>query len=399
MVQDAPIPTFNSPEHVVDSPVHFQVETGFGCAVISTTYRVNSMNLHSESAIFGKGEHRRIPRFFGITALFIVCITATNVAPVHAMDLATPNDVASDDRTPDPRPEPTLLTPAAIVDPSFQLTQQAFLPAAPPEPAETPGKSEWPNISEPGPDMGDFPNSSFTLPKGRMYFEMAPLTFVSPDRFTPAAYVLPFLFRYGITDDVEFRLLGNGATIIAGDKGTSGFSPLILDMKIHLWDGKKECFIPASSLEVAIQTNMASPVFRGGVQPALNMNFDLKITEKTNIEWTIGYAATQDAVDVRTGERFIPRHGFISDFQKANLNVNLFSVQWALEYDVTEKLQVFAHGYYNGSVFLQQGAGVVAGVGLFWKASNRLTWYGSCNAGLDNNVAPLSTQIGFALAI
>src|SRR5262245_66139737 len=30
------------------------------------------------------------------------------------------------------------------------------------------------DIESPGPDMGDFPNSAFTLPKGRAYVEMAP---------------------------------------------------------------------------------------------------------------------------------------------------------------------------------------------------------------------------------
>src|SRR5690349_13859582 len=34
------------------------------------------------------------------------------------------------------------------------------------EAGETP---DWPDIDSPGPDLGDFPNSAYTLPKGRAY--------------------------------------------------------------------------------------------------------------------------------------------------------------------------------------------------------------------------------------
>lgn len=266
--------------------------------------------------------------------------------------------------------------------------------------ADASEKDDSPDISKPGPDMGDFPNSAFTLPKGRIYFELAPFTLVAADHFTPAAYSVPFLFRYGLTNDVEFRLYGNGVTDVFGKDGTTGFTPLIFDLKVHMWDDKKKWLIPAASLEVFIQTNMASPKFRGGVQPSVSLNFDLPITKKINAEWSLGYASVQDAVDIRTGRRFVPRHGFIVDtFQKANLNVNQFSAQWALEYELTEKLQLFMHGYYNGAIFLQQGGGTVLGAGFFWQQTKRLVWFGSCNAGLDNVVAPIGGQLGFAFAM
>jgi len=43
-----------------------------------------------------------------------------------------------------------------------------------------------PDITSPGPDMGDFPNSSFTLPKGRCYVEVAPFTLLNSDRNAPS---------------------------------------------------------------------------------------------------------------------------------------------------------------------------------------------------------------------
>ena len=71
---------------------------------------------------------------------------------------------------------------------------------------------------------------------------------ITGDSFGPAAYLWPYLLRYGLTDDVELRLLGNGVTSVFGSDPTSGFSPTVIDMKVHLWDGN-ERFIPASSLE------------------------------------------------------------------------------------------------------------------------------------------------------
>jgi hypothetical protein len=263
-----------------------------------------------------------------------------------------------------------------------------------------PATKKWPNIREPGPDMGDFPNSSYTLPKGRVYIESAPFTMSSADRFTPAAYSFPFLFRYGITDDVEFRFLGNGFTGVGGSQDTTGVSPMLFDLKVHLWDAPEDLWLPASSLEVYIQTDWASPHYQGGTQPSVNMNFDLPLNEQTNFEWTIGYTGVQGAVDVASGEKFIPRYGYIiTGKHRVDVNRNLFAVQWALEREVTERLQLFVHGYYNGATFLQQGAGSVIGLGGFWTFSDRLMGFGSCNAGLDNQVSPLSGQVGFALAL
>src|SRR5262245_44895110 len=42
-------------------------------------------------------------------------------------------------------------------------------------------EDSWPNIKEPGPDLGDFPNSAFTLPKGRMYFESGTFSLLTKD--------------------------------------------------------------------------------------------------------------------------------------------------------------------------------------------------------------------------
>lgn len=258
-----------------------------------------------------------------------------------------------------------------------------------------------PDISKPGPDMGDYPNSAFTLPKGRSYIEFAPFTYQTADpQTTSASYNFPFLYRYGITDNVEFRLLGSGLTAVyaPGDR-VVGLSPLIVDTKIHLWDDKMESWRPAASLEVYLQTNIGSPEFRSGIQPSLNLNLDFPITKKTNIEMTFGYTGVQDAVNVVTGHVFVPRfHRIVPLVHNFNLDVLQFAYQWAIEQQVTDKFQVFVHGYYNGPILLQSGPGTVAGVGYFYQFSKRATMFNSYNFALDQFAAPFSTQAGLAFA-
>ena len=264
---------------------------------------------------------------------------------------------------------------------------------------EKSGPSE-PDISKPGADFGDYPNSAYTLPKGRAYLEFAPITYQGPERHNYPSINTAYLFRYGVTDDVEFRLTGSGLTSVF-DPGTTvtGFAPLIVDTKIHLWDDKIEKLIPAASFEAFIQTNLASPEFQSGYQPSVNLNLDFPFTSETNVEMTFGFTGVQDAVHVIGGERFIPRFGHnVPTLSTANLNVNVFSYQWAVEHQVTEKFQVFLQGYYNGDVFRQTGAGKVIGAGYFYQFNKISTFYNSYNAGLDQNTPNFSTQVGFAVA-
>jgi hypothetical protein len=68
-----------------------------------------------------------------------------------------------------------------------------------------------PDISDPGPD-GQLLNSNYTLRQGRIYVESAPFSYQTSTQQNPAAYNFPFLLCYGLTDDVELRLAGNGLT-------------------------------------------------------------------------------------------------------------------------------------------------------------------------------------------
>ena len=255
--------------------------------------------------------------------------------------------------------------------------------------SEQPQSSE-PDIAEPGPDMGDYPNSAFTLPQGRIYVEFAPLTLQTSNPNNPATYSSPFMLRYGLTDDVELRLIGSGLTSVFNSGNTvSGFAPLVIDTKIHMWDADLERLIPAASLEVYIQTNLASEAFRGGVQPSLNLNLDFPVSEKTNLEMTFGYSGVRDT----SLSQLNP--GVPAD----DVNVYQFSFQWAVEQQLTDKFQVFVHGYYNGTVFLQSGPGEVIGTGWFYQVSKRLMLFSSYDFGLDSSSPPFLTQLGMAFAL
>ena len=278
-----------------------------------------------------------------------------------------------------------------LVAPCVALAQEEALQGDGEEPRLFFTDNRWtPDISTPGPDMGDYPNSAYTLPRGGVYIEQAPFTLQTANRAEPGEYSWPFLLRFGLTDDVEFRAFATGLASTLGSDGTTGFAPLALDLKVHLWNDRMEYLRPAASLEVFIQTTWGSRAFSGGTQPALNLNLDFPLSEATNIEMTFGYSGVQDPVEVidASGQARI-----------TNLDINEFSYQWAWEQQVTERFQVFAHGYYNGPVLMQSGAGVVAGMGYFVQLSERWMIFNSYNAGLSSAAPPFATQFGFAVAL
>jgi hypothetical protein len=273
-----------------------------------------------------------------------------------------------------------------------------FAPAAA-EPGKEPRK--WPDISEPGPDLGDFPNSSQTLPQGRSYIEIAPVTLFNASRQSPPGYFTQYLLRYGLTDDVEFRVFGNGITHVGGPSPTTGFSPLNLDMKIHLWNDRKEWLIPAMSFETYLQTTWGSSQFTSGYQPSIGLNFDLPLTKKVNLEWTLSYHGVQQAINIHTGEIFFPGLNFLVPgiHRTFNLNFNQFAAQWAIEYEVNDQLELFVHGFHNRAFLFSLGSGEMIGAGAFWKFSSRLEAFGSINTGLTPTLPSVAGQLGFAVAL
>ena len=114
------------------------------------------------------------------------------------------------------------------------------------------------DITDPGPDTANFPNSPLTLPKGRSYIETIPGTYslAGPDG-TPASWSCPFMMRTGLTDNCEFRLISQGPTVVgatADSPEIDGFAPLTFDLKMHLWGDKDQLYMPIVGVEVFVVT-------------------------------------------------------------------------------------------------------------------------------------------------
>ena len=234
---------------------------------------------------------------------------------------------------------------------------------------------EGPSVSEPGPDLANFPNSAFTLPAGRAYVEMFPLGHETRDRSGAGArYSAGYLLRYGVTNDVEFRLMSSGYVFQRGAARTSGVAPLVFDVKWHVADEDVSRHLPAFGIEVALETNLAKRAYRGGNLPSVSLNFDQGLPWGIAFEYNFGCGVQQDGAG-RT------------QYQAA------FS--WALQREVMDDVALFVNGYTNAGEGAPSSA---VGVGGQWNVTRRLAFFTNVSTGLTSNVARLSTMAGFAVA-
>jgi hypothetical protein len=229
------------------------------------------------------------------------------------------------------------------------------------------------SIQNPGPDMANFPNSAYTLPKQRAYVEIA--STYNSKQSNPEQYTLGYLLRYGLTDELELRLISNGLTIAnAEDKKIVGISPQIFDIKYHLLSTPSDSLLPAIGIEAQVQTTWSSPAFKGGTQGALSLNFDHALPYNLALEYNIGFIGQQ----LDSG---------ISQYQLA--------LEWALQKNLTEDLAIFVNGFTN------TGAGLTAssmGGGGQWTINQSFAVYVNCSAGLTSTTPALFGLLGFAMA-
>lgn len=287
----------------------------------------------------------------------------------------------------------------SVTDPRGQFMPDDSVLRRWPSIADGSANAEGPDISKPGVDMGDFPNSAFTLRKGRSQVEMGPVSFRTANANNAGTYAWPFLLRYGVTDDVEFRLTGNGLTSLFGSHGTTGFGVLVFDTKIHLWNDRMEYFLPAVAFEALLQTDLGSPVFHAGTEPSLNLNMDFPFTQKMNFEANLVYSGNVSSVNLIGGNVLLSQPvASIPPAVQPNGNVYSFSFLWAVEYRLTDPFKVFVHGYYTTPVGADGPASTVVGAGFFYRLSKCVTTFGSANAGLTHVPSPFLTQLGMAFA-
>lgn len=259
--------------------------------------------------------------------------------------------------------------------------------------ARTPENIErWrsqPDIANPGPDLANFPNSAFTLPAGRAYIELSPFTYYGTAAGQSVQYNAEYLLRYGLTDDIELRLFGNGVSWQGGAKPSWGFAPIAFDTKIQLWLEKQEYYLPAAGLEVYLLTQwLGSAPFNAGTQPSVTFNFDQSLPFEIDFEYNLGATRLQ-----------------ASDGQ----NVWEFSFQWALQRDLFDKdFAVFVHGFYNAMslprlpavtvprTYYDQVTQDAVGAGFIWTVNRRLAIYGQVSGGTTKFTPSTISMLGFA---
>jgi hypothetical protein len=235
-----------------------------------------------------------------------------------------------------------------------------------------------PDIRNPGPDTANFPNSAFTLPRGRFTVEVSPVFLSGPSVGTAKSYNAEFLLRYGLTDRVELRLFGNGPAFEKGRFAANGMSPLAWDLKINLWPEDKLHWIPAVGLETFILTPTGSPGLNQGTQASINLLFDHSLPLGILFEWNIGVV------------------GDPSSNNRGNVLEPV--VAWAFQRELVEDFDVFFQGFFNGATLPRFGDGVVLGAGAVWTINTRLAVFGSYNAGVTPEAPTTIFQLGGAVA-
>jgi hypothetical protein len=254
-----------------------------------------------------------------------------------------------------------------------------------------------PDISNPGADLANFPNSAFTLPQGRAYIEVSPVTWYGKAPYTAQQYNGQYLLRYGATDDIELRLFGNGLSWKGGPYETTGFSPIAFDTKIHLFDEQQSLFLPAAGFEGYIQTDLlGSHGFSQGTYGGMTLNFDQSLPFDIDAEYNLGANQTRKL----NGDKYWQ-----------------FNFQWALQKDVLNKdLALFVHGFYNAMTLprlpaqdvvylpsvqmLDMRAPTIAavGAGTLWTVNSRWVMWAQCSGGVTHYSPNVITDLGFAVA-
>lgn len=232
-----------------------------------------------------------------------------------------------------------------------------------------------PDVANPGADSANFPNSPFTLPQGRAYIELSPFTYSGQALGTAGQYGTEFLLRYGLTDNMELRVFGNGLSWTEGSNTTTGFSPIGFDTKILLWPEQQDYYLPAVGFEASIQTEwLGSSAFNSGTQPSFTLNFDQSLP--FDIDLGYSFSATR--------------------FQgSADNNLWTFNFQWALQRDLFNKdFAVFVHGFYQPITVVQNAVGG----GFVWTLNSRFGLYGQISAGTTKSTPSLISNVGFAIA-
>ncbi len=234
--------------------------------------------------------------------------------------------------------------------------------------------AEEPSIKSPGADMANFPNGSFTLPQGSAYAETGG-NYNSKSTYSSEQYNVSYLLRYGLTDNIELRLMSDGYTFVNDGNKTKGISPQTFDIKWHLIDANENLMLPSIAVEFGTQTTWADDAFKESTLPFLGLNFDNSLPYDIALNYSVGFDS------------------------QLNANGNkeyLLALSWAFQRDVTKDVAVFVNGYTNTLAGLTTSA---IGGGGQWTLTERVAVFSNVAAGLTTNTPDVYGLLGFAVAL
>ena len=160
--------------------------------------------------------------------------------------------------------------------------------------------------------------------------------------------------------------------------------------------GVEEPLIPAAGLEVYLQTEFGSPALRSGLQPSMSLLFDHTLPFGINFEWNVGVNGAQKPLhlEARPPQRTdqpLPRAR-----SRRPWNSTLSGHSSA---GSSSKLDIFIHGFINGSAIPNLADGVEIGGGAIYTVNERISVFGSYNAGVTIDAATTFFLLGFAYAL
>lgn len=234
--------------------------------------------------------------------------------------------------------------------------------------------ADEPSIKSPGADMANFPNGSFTLPQGSAYVETAG-NYNSKSTYSSEQYNVSYLLRYGLTDNIELRLMSDGYAFVHDENKTQGMNPQTFDIKWHLIDENEDIFLPSVAVEFGTQTTWADSVFKEGTLPFLSLNFDNELPFDVALNYSIGFDSQLDS----NGNKEY-----------------LLALGWAFQRNIAEDVAVFVNGYTNTAAGLTTSA---VGGGGQWTPTERVAIFTNIAAGLTASTPDIYGLLGFAVAL
>lgn len=235
-----------------------------------------------------------------------------------------------------------------------------------------------PDISEPGPDSADLPDSAYAVPPGVVYVETS-FSYTRSKGLPVRDYFTPTLVRIGVWEDFELRIASPGIIHESGaDDSTTGFGPVTLGFKQNIWKEVEATGIPAFGVIAQVTVPTASSGFDDGTAiPTVFFNFDHTLPMNSYFEWNVGLSAVHDDA----GERFTQ---------------GIFL--WSLGHELTDDFTVFFHGAANvpASSGIQQD--LLMGPGMIWFVSKRTALDFSYNFGVTEQSTHRLIRLGLSVA-